>query len=383
VVLLQNETFDGEMIPYPYQNQKSFFQSYAGKNHEDGSCSLYVIAPDTLEATLLADFPDTQVNDFSMMGTISNGTDYLYRYNGDRDNYDVVAVKDTSVRQLDMHVQSPFAPQAGHDLYVFANQGGGIGVIDADGERLLPQKTEGTQQVRLAGDYLFCQTFSEKQTVLSCMTTDGTVTDSMTIPAQITVSDTATDSYWHQYYGTSIEEIKEDSPQGGYLLWGRAGLYHLDTAAGKGVFTQLSKRAVYDVARDVSDNSLVAIAAAPEKINTLSYKTLPPINTGDMVIRIAPNEAHTETILLPDTPDTGVHLYQISYAKDGAVRVLRGHSMDAERKFEYAVENDRLRPIPGIYPNQTALEAREEQARLDNIYNPDPAIPIDLNPVWH
>ncbi len=308
----------------------------------EGSYKLYRIDPETLELTQIAEYQEDCYIDF--FASVQD-TDYVTLQKYDSDRKTLLKIKGAEVSEIDNFSWDGYAIYGGGGYYAFGCDDG-IGLIDKDGIHVVPKPTEGSEVCEVADGYIVTQDRSEKQTVFSCIGSDGSVTDSVTVANRYTYPEAG---------GVDKEVWLEDTmPEfTGYkdgLLGGSAGVYRLKD----GKFECVIDREVHDWKLDKSDGSVVAAGK------------------GTKVIRTA--DDGTETVLLEDNSKLNLSFSEISYAYNGKVRVLNVFTMGHAdiHAYEYEIINGKPRPVahtPGSgYSGFSEEECKKEQERINGIY---------------
>lgn len=352
----------------PVWFEKKSAQPYCYSKMENGSYKLYRIDPDTLEPTLIKEYPNDYMVD--LIAVVGN-TDYLSVESYSGDEIFTIAVNGSEVTELELSPRDNMV-YGDNGLYAFdvgnAAESGKIGdicVLDDKGPHTISQPTVNSKVCLVAYGHIITQDITAEQTVITSLDPDGTVKSSVTVKNEVTSDDVSDNNldYWLSTYAPNIDGYKE-----GYI-YGSAGLFSFKY----GVIKQVTSRGVYDFKTDPSDNSIVAIATEPSERRSFSGAGISYISAANEVIRISAEG--NETVLLSGTPDHGLNLTKVSYADKGKVRVVHEFIMGMSdwHAYEYEVENGRPRPIvhiPGSgYSGYTKEECELEQARIEAVYN--------------
>ncbi len=341
-------------------------QVYGYSNTEDGSYKLYRIDPDTVEASLIAEYPTDRR--FDSAGSVAD-KDYLIMRNYENDDSVIIEVDHEKVTELDVKPTADAWIYGGKGIYTF-DCADGIGVISSAGVKTIKRPTEGSRVCAVLDGCIITQDVAEKKTVISCLDpATGEVYSQETVENKVPMDNVSEEDKEYKKYWISQNAPKLSKFEGD-LIGGTAGLFRFQDKK----IIQLTDRGVYDWAIDSSDGSIVAIATEPvERVITYGGGVAHP--AGNEVIRI--EEDGTETVLLSHTPEHGLVLSEVSYANNGQVHVVYSYVMGMAdtHTYEYAIENGRPRPLvhePGYgYSGYAEKECADEQARLDAIYDKD------------
>ncbi len=342
-------------------------QAYGYTSAEDGSCKLYRIDPDTVEASVIAEYPTDRY--FYLAGSVA-GKDYLIMRDYENDGSVILEADKEKVTELETRQATGAVFYGDKGICAFDSEDS-IGVISAAGVKTISRPTEGSKVCAVVDGCVIAQDVAEGKTVISCLDpAAGDVYSSATVENKVPMDDVAEGdkSRWLEQNAPSLSFFEED------FFGGSAGLFRFKDKK----IEQLTDRRVYDWAIDPSDGSIVAIATEPDFC--VGYTGAGVYNAaGNEVIRIA--EDGTETVLLSNTPVHGLIFNKVSCANNGEVRVVYTYvmGMSDTHSYEYAIENGRPRPLvhePGYgYSGYTKDECAKEQARLDAIYGKNAGTP--------
>ncbi len=314
----------------------SYFKDAAqvyGYNNE-GTYKLYRIDPETLELTQIAEYQEDSYIDF--FAHIQD-TDYVILRQYANDEKKLLKIKGTEVSEIDTFSGYGYTAYKGDGFYAFGCDGG-IGIIDKDGERIIPNPTINSEKCMVVDGYIITRDNSGEQSEFFCLRPDGSVTDS------VTVAKPDTGVEWPEDATSEFRKYQDG------FLGGAAGIYRLKD----GKFECVFDKSVFDWKLDRSDGSIVAVCKGTE------------------VVRVAADGA--VTVLMEDDPRLEISFSSVSYANKGRVRVLHefimGHS--DSHSYEYEIINGKPQPVihtPGSgYSGFSEEECKNEQERINGIY---------------